>query len=134
ARYALLEGGVTTHGHAVKLGYEVLGGNGRYGFQTPFATLHAFNGWADRFLTTPVNGLRDTYLATSGPLSVLTYAAQAHRYEADHGGAHYGNEIDLQLNYIPSPHWTFTTKLADYRADHFSSDERKFWLQAELHL
>ena len=27
-------------------------------FQTPLATLHAFNGWADLFLTTPARGLR----------------------------------------------------------------------------
>ena len=39
-----------------KLGYEELGSNaGLYGLQTPLATLHAFNGWADKFLVTPVD-------------------------------------------------------------------------------
>jgi hypothetical protein len=28
--------------------------------QTPMATLHKFDGWADLFLTTPANGLGDT--------------------------------------------------------------------------
>ncbi|MCH7821975.1 MAG: hypothetical protein IIA07_08160 [Proteobacteria bacterium] len=30
------------------VGYENLGGDGAYGFQTPLATGHAFNGWADQ--------------------------------------------------------------------------------------
>ena len=33
--------------------------------QTPLATLHAFNGWADMFLTTPANGLQDLYFRAS---------------------------------------------------------------------
>src|ERR1035438_4740700 len=36
-------------------------GKGRTGFQTPLATLHAFNGWDDVFLTTPADGLQDIY-------------------------------------------------------------------------
>ena len=38
------------------LGWEVLGGDEDEpgeAFRTPLATLHAFNGWADQFLTTP---------------------------------------------------------------------------------
>ena len=30
-------------------------------FQTLLATLHKFQGWADKFLTTPPNGIRDLY-------------------------------------------------------------------------
>ena len=43
----------------MKLGFERLEGNGTVALQTPLATLHAFNGWADKFLSTPANGLRD---------------------------------------------------------------------------
>ena len=32
------------------------------GFTTPLATLHKFQGFADKFLTTPANGIRDTYI------------------------------------------------------------------------
>ncbi len=39
----------------------MLEGNGAIGFATPLATLHIFNGWADLFLTTPANGLKDLY-------------------------------------------------------------------------
>lgn len=42
--------------------YESLGSNGgNVAFQTPLATKHAFNGWADKFLSTPATGLNDIY-------------------------------------------------------------------------
>src|SRR3546814_1461069 len=40
--------------------YEVLGSDaGVFAFQTPLATLHKFQGWADLFLTTHSAGVRD---------------------------------------------------------------------------
>ncbi len=53
ADYFLLEGALTTIGITGKLGYEVLEGDSVQAFQTPLATLHAFQGWADKFLATP---------------------------------------------------------------------------------
>ncbi|MAD46318.1 MAG: hypothetical protein CMI02_17975 [Oceanospirillaceae bacterium] len=68
ATYTSLALGTEVGATMVKLGQETLGGDGRYGFGTPLATVHAFNGWADMFLTTPVTGLVDTYLQlASGP-------------------------------------------------------------------
>ncbi len=61
ADYLLAEFGFGINAFTVKAGYELLGGDGLYGFQTPLATLHAFNGWADQFLGTPAGGLEDTY-------------------------------------------------------------------------
>ncbi|MCH8134923.1 MAG: alginate export family protein, partial [Proteobacteria bacterium] len=46
ADYVLLEGALTMGGITAKLGYEVLGGGAVQAFQTPLATLHAFQGWA----------------------------------------------------------------------------------------
>jgi hypothetical protein len=49
-----IEVGTTVASVNVKVGYELLGSdNGEYGFATPLATLHKFNGWADQFLGTP---------------------------------------------------------------------------------
>ena len=48
----LLEPSLQRRGISYKLGREHIGGNGRYALQTPLATLHAFNGWADKFLVT----------------------------------------------------------------------------------
>ena len=42
-------------------GIEVLEGNGVKGFTTPLATLHKFQGWADKFLTTPAERHRRPY-------------------------------------------------------------------------
>ena len=50
-------------------------GNGVKGFTTPLATLHKFQGWADKFLATPVNGIEDEYVnlsARSRPSAVST--------------------------------------------------------------
>jgi len=58
-------GGALLAGLTGLVGYEVLEGNGAIGFATPLATLHAFNGWADMFLTTPANGLKDLYFRAS---------------------------------------------------------------------
>ncbi len=52
----LLEASLQTHGITYKLSREHLGGNGRHALQTPLATLHAFNGWADKFLVTLARG------------------------------------------------------------------------------
>ena len=37
----------------VKVGMETLEGNGNNGLQTPLSTVHAFQGWADKFVAAP---------------------------------------------------------------------------------
>jgi hypothetical protein len=48
--------------YSVGAGVEVLDGNGVKGFTTPLATMHKFDGWDDKFLTTPPNGLERRYV------------------------------------------------------------------------
>ncbi len=43
--------------YSLGVGYEYMEGDGTRAFSTPLATLHKFDGWADKFLTTPPNGL-----------------------------------------------------------------------------
>ena len=64
AGYVNLDVGANISGFLVGLNYEVLGGakagdNSTTAFQTPLATKHKFNGWADQFLATPTTGLVD---------------------------------------------------------------------------
>ena len=64
AMYANLDVGANISGFLVGLNYELLGGadendNATTAFQTPLATKHKFNGWADQFLATPDSGLVD---------------------------------------------------------------------------
>jgi hypothetical protein len=114
-------------------GWERLGGNGQRGFATPLATLHAFNGWADRFLATPANGLEDRYLGVAGSVGKARWNLVWHDYAAARGGASQGNEWNASLA-VPVPgRWPLQAlvKLADYRGDGFAADVRKLWIQLE---
>lgn len=134
AEYALLEGGFGLAGHQVVAGVEQLGGDGSYGFQTPFATLHAFNGWVDRFLTTPANGLEDRYLGWKRGWGAWQAAVFLHDFRADHGSGDYGQEWDASLAWAFAPKWNALIKFADYDSDGFATDTSKLWLQVEFKL
>jgi len=129
----LLEGGLKIAKLTASLGYELLSGNGTTSFQTPLATLHAFQGWADKFLATPANGIENGYLTLAyqtgavGPFSGLAALAVLHELSADLGSAHYGDEVDLQL-VARTERLTFTLKYATYEADELFTDTDKFWL------
>ena len=135
--YLLLEPSLAWRGVTWKLGHEVLGGNGSTAFQTPLATLHAFNGWADKFTVTPAAGLRDDYLSASGKTGFgklaqkLAWTVAWHDYRADHGGADYGHEWNASLGFPLPAGLTGLVKFADYRSDGFARDTRKLWLQVE---
>lgn len=128
ADYTLLEGGVDVAGVTAKLGYEVLSGDGTYGFQTPLATKHAFNGWADKFLGTPTAGLQDTYLSVMGKVAGVKLLGVYHDYSADEGSADYGSEINLLAAKKFSKNYTAGVKYASYDADTVSVDTDKLWL------
>ncbi len=114
------------------LGREVLGSDGGdYGMQTPLATKHAFNGWADQFLNTPNTGLTDDMLRIGANYFGLNILAAAHRYSADSGSARYGKEYNLQVTRAFGRHYSLGAKAADYRADDLGVDTRKVWVWAE---
>ncbi len=134
AQYYHLMGGLSAGGLTGKIGLEVLGSdNGIASFQTPFATLHKFNGWADKFLGTPANGLKDFYgalsykVGTDGPLKGLKFDAIYHDFSADTGG-NYGNEINLQVSKKFGKQYYGALKFADYNANGFATDTQKIWL------
>ena len=131
ADYFLLEGGLVWKANTFKAGWEQLGGNGSYGFATPFATLHAFNGWADRFLNTPANGLDDAYLGWSRKFGKLNANVTFHDFSSDHASIHYGHEWDTSLGWAFAPKWNALLKFADYRADDVGFDVTKTWVSVE---
>jgi hypothetical protein len=132
----LLEGGLKFAKLTASAGYEVLTGDGTAAFQMPFATLHAFQGWADKFLGTPADGMRNKYLKLAyqtpaiGPFSGLAALAVLHAFDADRGGAHYGDELDLSL-IARIEQMTFTLKYATYEADTLFTDTDKLWLSLD---
>ncbi len=133
ADYRFIEAGVTVNGVTFKAAHEVLGSDGgAYGFQTPLATKHAFNGWADKFLITPDAGLKDTFLTLSGSVQGVNLTAVYHWYSSDAGSVDYGREWNLQAARGFGPHVSLGVKYARYEADEFSADTDKFWLWAEF--
>lgn len=139
ADYYLVD--ATLEFHAFKLGggYEVLGagkGVALTSFQTPLATGFKFQGWADKFLSTPPNGVRDLYGTVGygwkklGRIDALTLQASYHRFDSDRLSQHYGNEIDL-LTSAKVGRTTISLRYADYNADVFGTDIRKGWVQID---
>lgn len=135
--YLLLEPGIRTGGATFKAGLERLEGNGTVALQTPLATLHAFNGWADKFMTTPANGLRDVYLDASykitgqGPLKGLMLRGVWHDYRSTVGSIAYGQEWNALANYPIGKTFTVSAKLARYEAKAFATDTTKVWFMVE---
>jgi hypothetical protein len=131
-------GELTATFHQLSLGggVEALGSDGVKGFTTPLATYHRWDGWDDKFLTTPINGLKREYVtlgvlagAVAG-LDSLGLTATYDDFSAARLGQHYGSEVDLQLQ----GKWRRCmglVKLADYAADKFATTTRKVWFELD---
>ncbi len=139
ANYYFGELGVEVKAFKLAGGYEVLGadnGGALTSFQTPLATLHKFNGWADKFVTTPPNGLRDLYVTGGygwkkvGPFDQIGVNAAYHQYDSDRLSLDYGSEINLQLA-AKFGKFTALAKYADYQAKAFATDTTKLWFSLE---
>ena len=141
--YIAAEAGLARGNLGATLGYEKLGTGlsatgPRRAFQTPMATLHKFNGWADLFLTTPAGGLEDLYGGISykftqvKALPGLNAAVTWHRFESDLGSIRYGDELNASLGFKLGRVGMLVI-YADFnaRAPGFA-DTRKLWLQAEI--
>jgi hypothetical protein len=122
--------------YSVGVGYEVMEGDGVRGFSTPLATLHKFDGWADKFLTTPPNGLERRYVTLGyttkgvGVLETVAATAVYHQFDSNHLNIDYGSEVDLQLT-AKYQRFNFLLKYADYNADRFATDTHKYWVQLD---
>jgi hypothetical protein len=128
--YVLAELGAKLRGWTVKVGHETLGGSGDPGdaFQTPLATLHAFNGWADKFLVTPDTGLVDLYGSLGTQAGACAFQLAWHDFQSDSDSLDYGTELDASLTWSASKKLTLGLKLAAYEADDFATDTTKAWL------
>lgn len=135
AGYYLTEFGAISHGVTAKLGYEDMQGDGKYSFQTPLATLHLYDGWADMFLNTPAKGLRDAYLRVDGdaPWGIKLVGVY-HDFRIDEGHDKLGTEMDLQAVKSINKNLGVMVKYAEFRSSTNASplfDTRKAWVQAQ---
>lgn len=138
--YSLVEVGITFAGVTAKVGQEVLGSdNGIENFQTPLATVHKFNGWADVFIGGQLfgnidggNGLEDQYLSVAGKFMGVKLLAVYHDFESDHMSRDLGGEINLLASKKIGKHYNAGVKYADYSAGDTGSDKKIFWLWTGL--
>ncbi len=108
--YFNVDVGANISGFLVGLNYEVLGGADvndakTSEFQTPLATKHKFNGWADQFLGTPSTGLADLNVRggykfdTAGKIIGIYHmfgaAADGSTVSGIKAGDAYGSEFDI---------------------------------------
>ena len=137
ANYYKLGAGIGYEGFGAKLGYEVLGSDdGKAGFITPLATLHAFNGWTDKFLFGGAgnweNGIIDTHFILTAKVVGLKLLAKYHKFDSDYGDIDMGREWDLAATYPFAKHYDIGVKYANFSgADagySFSNDTNKLWL------
>lgn len=102
----------------LKLSHELLGGSGGADrFTTPLATGHAFQGWADRFLNTPGDGIADTYMTFIANVAGFNFMLDYHWFESDRDDYDYGEELNVQLFRTFRERYTAGIKYADYNAD-----------------
>jgi len=132
ADYLALELGYKAKNWGIGGNLELLSGDGVYGFQRPLATLHAYNGWADRFLNTPAEGLVDTYLTGNVKLGGYALAGQFHRFESDMGDIHFGDELGLALSHKCGNRFDVMLKYAHHDAKDVGADVQKVWLSFRI--
>lgn len=134
ANYIAFAADVGTEDLRVGLGHEMLGTDNNFGFRTPLASLHQFNGWSDQFLNTPSQGLRDTYFRAEGnlPWYGLGFAGASHKFTSD-SGEEFGSEINLEASCLLTESVTATVKYASFKSSHSAfEDTTKLWAQMRL--
>ena len=132
ATYTMLEAGAVISGVTAKLGYELLGSDdGMYGFATPLATLHKFNGWSDQWLGTPAQGLQDVYVSAATKFAGGNWLFVYHDFSADEASStvdDLGSEINIQYTTKIAEKFSFGAKYANYSAGDIKVDTDKLWV------
>ncbi|MEM0955953.1 MAG: alginate export family protein [Pseudomonadota bacterium] len=134
--YYFLEGALKLAPVTVTAGYEVLAADNGKGFQTPLATLHKFQGWADMFLATPADGIEDAYVKVGGKLGPVKLAAIYHDFQAESSSDDFGTEFDFIATWPVNKMVTLQGKYANFFTDNEDRyvDSERFWLTAQIKL
>ena len=122
---------VMQNGLTLGLAYESLGGDTEPGmmFRTPLATLHAFQGWADKFLATPGQGINDVYATVKYKAGKWNLTGVYHDFSAETGGGDYGSEFDLAAGRSLGERYGVLFKGAFFSSDSDAYDDTsKFWI------
>ena len=159
AHYYKLGGGFGFENFNMRIDQELLSSNdSQYAFQTPFGTNHLFQGWVDKFLVTPRQGIQDTFVTATYKYADILFFADYHVFKSDEdfntvagGAATNGNQYGTEWNVAATYYWNkkFMTKFeyGQYSEDdHYATtanvantiagnrgrirDTKKLWLTA----
>jgi hypothetical protein len=130
----------------IRVDQEKLSGNDKgKAFQTPLGTNHLFQGWADVFLVTPNEGIKDTMLIAGGKFMGATIKSEYHWIDSDRNfakvgggtGDKYGTEFDLGVYYKYTKQISGSVEYANFKEDDEyknatarKHDIQKIWLTA----
>jgi hypothetical protein len=129
AHYWRLGAGAGFGNWSVRLDRELLSSNDSlYGFQTPLATGHLFQGLGDFFLTTPKQGIEDTFVTLNGKVMDVQLSAEYHWLNSDEDfktgtnttnftGNKYGKELDLVASYNYDKNWSGKLEYFSFNED-----------------
>jgi hypothetical protein len=134
ADYLLIEGAADYRGYRMFLASETLGGDGdpNSSFQTPLASLHWFNGFADQFQSTPDEGLNDRRIGieTDVQLSQVDFpihlSATYHWFSSDAGSLTFGRELDLDVMANVNDHFSAGLRYADFNPSDVFRNANRF--------
>lgn len=132
--YYLVGVGAGYGGWYARIDQELLSGNNKgKAFQTQLGTNHLFQGWADVFLTTPNEGIQDTFITAGGKLMSVDLKAEYHWINADRSftkvdggtGDRYGEEFNVSAAYAYNKQLSGKFEYANFREDDQYNGARK---------
>jgi hypothetical protein len=122
---------IAANGLSLGIAYESLGtdSSNLQSFRTPLATAHAFQGWADKFLTTPAAGINDVYATVKYKAGNWNLTGVYHDFSAETGSADYGKEFDLSAATKIAKNYGLLFKGAFFSGETGGiPDTNKFWI------
>lgn len=135
ADYLLAESSLKVDKVTFTLGVENLqSDNGNFGFATPLATAHKFQGWSDQFLSTPDEGVRDIYFSAGAVLGGVKLLAVYHDFTADRDNLSGDDDLGSEWGLLASKKigdYGLSLKYANYSDGDSSfgkADTEKLWL------
>lgn len=132
ADYYAVDASIKVSSFKIKAGVEVLGSDNGIAFSTPLATLHKYQGFADKFLGTPATGIQDVFAGVATKIGPVAVSATYHDFKSDVDSIDYGSELDLTAKYKFNKNVTGLVKYADYSADEHSVDTSKLWVMVNV--
>lgn len=133
AHYYKLGGGLGFDNFNMRIDQELLSSNNsKYAFQTPFGTNHLFQGWVDKFLATPVEGIEDTFVTATYRYDDFTFFADYHLIKSDDdfhtvgsgiatNGSKYGKEWNVAATWNIDKNWMTKVEYGKFTEDdHYS--------------